>query len=98
MLDFQMKRAHDLGMLQSEMHMAWVSGLWPFKIRLSLFKDIAYNNFPWPDLVSKSQRKEVEMSAQKIIEIEHNFLKPHLPTYMRSNTMPKILLDAPRFR
>lgn len=59
---------YHFGILESEMHMTWmrtVCGRLESRYRYS--KDIVYNNFPWPEANDK-QKKEVEISAQGVLD------------------------------
>ncbi len=58
------------GVLQSEMHMAWVRyvcGRLKSDYRYS--KDIVYNNFPFPDEPAAALVQAVEKAAQGVLEV-----------------------------
>ena len=61
---------YHFGVLTSVMHMAWmkhVCGRLESRFRYS--NQIVYNNFPWPEKVSDSQRCRIEELAQRILDI-----------------------------
>ncbi len=65
------------GVLQSEMHMAWVRcvcGRLKSDYRYS--KDIVYNNFPFPTSATKEQRSAVESAAQALLDVRKTYLSP----------------------
>ncbi len=61
---------YHFGVLQSEMHMAWVRcvcGRLESRYRYS--KDIVYNNFPFPDAPEAAAVQAVEAAAQGVLEV-----------------------------
>jgi hypothetical protein len=86
---------YHFGVLESEMHMAWmrtVCGRLKSDYRYS--KDIVYNNFPWPEKPTAEQKKEVEEAAQMVLDTRKKFSESTLADLYDPNTMPKELLDA----
>ncbi|MBP9839864.1 MAG: class I SAM-dependent DNA methyltransferase [Candidatus Pacebacteria bacterium] len=86
---------YHFGILESFMHMTWVSftcGRLKSDYRYS--KDIVYNNFPWPENVTDEQKKKVEESAQKVLDVRSQFLNSSLADLYDPNTMPPELLKA----
>ncbi|MEI7500570.1 MAG: DNA methyltransferase [Bacteroidota bacterium] len=84
-----------LGILSSEMHMAWVKyvcGRLESRFRYS--KDIVYNNFPWPENPSEKQKKEVEDAAQKVLDTRAEFPGSSLADLYDPLTMPPALVKA----
>ena len=51
-----------------------VAGRLESRIRYS--NDIVYNNYPWPENPSVKQKKDVEDSAQKVLDVRERFLNP----------------------
>lgn len=81
--------------LESEMHMIWVSyvcGRLKSDFRYS--KDIVYNNFPWPEKVTNDQKKKVEEFAQKVLDVRSQFPNSSLADLYDPNTMPSELVEA----
>lgn len=59
---------YEFGVMTSNVHMSWmrsVCGRLKSDYRYS--KDVAYNNFPWPD-ATKDQKKKIEITAQAILD------------------------------
>ncbi len=83
------------GVLSSEMHMAWVRqfcGRLESRYRYS--KDIVYNNFPWPQVLSEKQRTAVEAAAQAVLDARDQFPDQTLADLYDPLAMPKPLRDA----
>lgn len=87
------------GILESNMHMAWVAivcGRLKSDYRYS--NQLVYNNFPWPSEVPDRQREAVERAAQAVLDAR----APHLPPTGMSSladlydplTMPPELVEA----
>lgn len=86
---------YHFGLLESEMHMAWmraVAGRLKSDYRYS--KDIVYNNFPWPEDATDAQKKEVEEAAQTVLDARAKFPNATLADLYDPNTMPPELLKA----
>jgi type I restriction-modification system DNA methylase subunit len=84
-----------LGILQSLQHMIWVNyvcGRLESRYRYS--NNLVYNNFPWPEKVSESQKMRVEDRAKKVLEIRNNFPNSSLADLYDPLTMPIDLLKA----
>lgn len=85
---------YHFGVLESEMHMAWVRavcGRLGNGYRYS--KDIVYNNFPWPT-PTEEQKKKVEECAQAVLGARAAHTGATLADLYDPLTMPKDLLDA----
>ena len=83
------------GVLQSIMHMTWVSyvcGRLKSDYRYS--NTLVYNNFPWPEKVSNEQKKKVEDCAQKVLDARLKFPDSSLADLYDPNTMPPELVEA----
>ena len=86
---------YHFGVLESEMHMAWmrtVCGRLKSDYRYS--KDIVYNNFPWPEEPTGAQKKAVEDAARGVLDARAQFPNATLADLYNPETMPKVLLDA----
>jgi hypothetical protein len=84
-----------LGVLTSEMHMAWVKyvcGRLESRFRYS--KDIVYNNFPWPENPSEKQKQAVEAAAQNVLDVRAKFPESSLADLYDPSTMPPELVKA----
>jgi hypothetical protein len=61
--------SYHLGILSSSMHMAWVkyvAGRLESRYRYS--GQIVYNNFPWPQDLSKKETASIEQAAQGVLD------------------------------
>ena len=86
---------YHFGTLQSSMHMAWmrqVCGRLEARYRYS--NNIVYNNFPWPEQLTTTQKQRVEEAAQKVLDSRAIFPDSTLADLYDPNTMPKTLVDA----
>lgn len=66
---------YHFGVLTSQMHMTWmryVCGRLESRYRYS--NEIVYNNFPWPNNVSKKLKDSVETAAQKVLDIRKEYI------------------------
>jgi len=60
---------YHFGVFSSAMHMAWVRYVCGrIKSDYRYSKDIAYNNFPWPDSPTEKQRAAIEEAAQGVLD------------------------------
>jgi hypothetical protein len=85
---------YHLGVLMSEMHMAWmrcVCGRLKSDYRYS--KDIVYNNFPWPNPTDK-QQASIEQAAQEVLNVRSKFPKSSLADLYDPLAMPQELTKA----
>ncbi len=86
---------YHFGILESEMHMAWVRTVCGrLESRYRYSKDIVYNNFPWPEEVTENLKMEVEKTAQYVLDVRKTFPDATLAQLYNPETMPKALLDA----
>ncbi|WP_322742777.1 class I SAM-dependent DNA methyltransferase [Synechocystis salina] len=84
-----------LGILTSGMHMTWVKyvcGRLKSDYRYS--KDIVYNNYPFPQLVSDKQKQAVEKCAQGVLDARAKYPDSSLADLYDPLTMPPELLKA----
>lgn len=87
---------YHFGVLESNVHMAWmrvVCGRLKSDYRYS--KDIAYNNFPWPEPTDK-QKARIEQTAQAILDAREKYPDSSLADLYDPNLMPFDLLQAHR--
>lgn len=85
---------YDLGILSSNMHMAWmrtVAGRLKSDYRYSA--KIVYNNFPWPTPTDK-QKAKIEKTAQAILDARALYPDSSLADLYDPLTMPRELLKA----
>ncbi len=88
---------YHFGVLSSLMHMVWVKytcGRLESRTRYS--KEIVYNNFPWPKIVSEKQILAVEKAAQAVLSERSSYLDSSLADIYDPLTMPPKLVDAHR--
>ncbi len=86
---------YHFGILESEMHMAWVRyvcGRLKSDFRYS--KDIVYNNYPWPENPSDKQKQAVEAAARAVLDAREAFPDACLADLYDPLTMPQVLLKA----
>lgn len=84
-----------LGILHSEMHMAWikhVAGRLEKRYRYS--NSIVYNNFPWPTDVTEKQKSRVEEAAQGVLDARELFPESTLADLYDPVAMPAKLAKA----
>ncbi len=85
---------YHFGILTSSVHMAWtrvVCGRLKSDYRYSI--KIVYNNFPWPD-ATEEQKKEIELTAQRILEARDKFPDCSLADLYDETAMPPELRKA----
>lgn len=86
---------YHFGVLQSLMHMTWVSyvcGRLKSDYRYS--NTLVYNNFPWPESVLDEHKKKVEECAQGVLDVRAQFPNSSLADLYDLNTMPPELVKA----
>lgn len=82
------------GVLCSKMHMVWtktVSGKLETRIRYSV--NLAYNNFPFPD-ISDSSKQEIEKNVYRILEEREKHSEKTLAQLYDPEKMPQGLREA----
>lgn len=85
----------EFGVLQSDMHMAWVKytcGRIKSDFRYS--NEMVYNNYPWPKDPSEKNKKTVENKAQKVLEVRAEFPESSLADLYDPLIMPPRLVKA----
>jgi len=86
---------YHFGILTSTMHMAWVRytcGRMKSDYRYSA--GIVYNNFPWPDEPTDTQRQKIEDAAQAVLDVRAQFPQSSLADLYDPLTMPPALVKA----
>lgn len=85
---------YHFGVLSSNVHMAWtrsVCGRLKGDYRYS--SDIVYNNFPWP-MPTEQQKKNIEQTAQRILDARELYPDSSLADLYDPLTMPDRLRKA----
>ncbi len=85
----------EFGILQSEIHMTWVKytcGRLESRYRYS--NEVVYNNYPWPKDPSEKNKKNVEVKAQKVLDVRLEFPESSLAELYHPLTMPPKLVKA----
>ena len=86
---------YHFGVLESEMHMAWVRQICGrLKSDFRYSKDIVYNNFPWPEKLSADKTKDIEQAAQTVLDIRLKYPTSSLADLYDPLTMPEDLVRA----
>ncbi len=88
---------YHFGVLSSVMHMAWmkqVCGRLESRYRYS--NSLVYNNYPWPEEATDTQKVKVEQCAQAVLDARQPFLDAGqtLADLYDPLTMPGVLLKA----
>jgi hypothetical protein len=85
----------DFGILSSTMHMAWTRatcGRLESRYQYSIY--IVYNNFPWPDSPTATQKQNIETAAQAVLDARAAFPDSSLADLYDPLTMPPALAKA----
>ena len=86
---------YHLGVLQSQMHMAWMRlTAGRMKSDYQYSNQIVYNNFPWPVEVSEKQQKAVSDAAQLVLDVRLDFKNSPLADLYDPLSMPLQLVKA----
>ncbi|TAF68077.1 MAG: class I SAM-dependent DNA methyltransferase [Cytophagales bacterium] len=86
---------YHFGILQSEMHMAWVKTVCGrLKSDFRYSNEIVYNNFPWAENPTDKQIKVIETAAQKVLDVREQFPNSSLADLYDPLTMPPALVKA----
>ncbi len=83
------------GIISSSMHMSWIrytTGRLKSDYQYSI--SIVYNNFPWPENPTVSQKKIVEQKAQTVLDVRKEFPNSTLADLYDPLTMPPKLTKA----
>ncbi|MGN6383165.1 MAG: class I SAM-dependent DNA methyltransferase [Dyella sp.] len=83
------------GLLQSAMHMAWLSTVGGrLESRFQYSASMVYNNFPWPESPTDKQREAIEAAAQAVLDARASFPNSTLADLYDPVTMPPALVKA----
>jgi hypothetical protein len=83
------------GVLNSQMHMAWVKTICGrLKSDFRYSKDIVYNNYPWPESPADKQKEAIEKASQKVLDTRLEFPNSSLADLYDPRTMPPKLVKA----
>jgi hypothetical protein len=83
------------GILQSKMHMTWVSHVCGrLKSDYRYSNEIVYNNYPWPENPSAKHIANIEKAAQEVLDAREKFPQSSLADLYDPLTMPPVLLKA----
>lgn len=83
------------GILISTMHMAWMRHICGrMKSDYQYSNTIVYNNFPWPQSLTKKQTADIEKTAQAVLDARKQFPDANLADLYDPNTMPVNLVKA----
>lgn len=85
----------DFGVVSSTMHMSWVrtvGGRLKSDYRYSV--NLIYNNFPWPQLMTEKQRKDVEAAAKAVLDARLLYPNSTLADLYDPLSMPAELTKA----
>jgi len=86
---------YHFGILMSKMHMTWVRYVCGrLKGDYSYSSNIVYNNFPWPENPSKKEINNIELKAQKLLDIREEFPNSSFADLYDSTNMPPKLRKA----
>ena len=86
----------NFGILTSNVHMAWMRAVaGRLKSDYRYFKDIVYNNFPWPT-PTPAQKERIEKTAQAILDARALYPESSLADLYDELTMPVELRKAHR--
>lgn len=84
-----------LGVLQSQMHMAWMRAVCGrLESRYQYSSRIVYNNFPWPIGVAESQRKAIAIAAEAVLHVRASYPEATLADLYDRLAMPPPLVKA----
>ncbi len=86
---------YEFGVLTSKMHMIWMAYVCGrLESRFQYSSSIVYNNFPWPQNISRYQKKKVEEDAEIIFKIRKDFSQSSLAVLYDPFSMPPELIKA----
>ena len=87
---------YHFGMLQSNVHNAWVRAFaGRLKSDFTYSVNVVYNNFPWPE-PTEAQKQKIEKTAQGILDARALYPDSSLADLYDPLTMPPELLKAHR--
>ena len=85
---------YHFGVLQSIVHMAWMKAVCSrLEMRYRYSKEVVYNNFPWTN-PTEHQKKNIEIAAQKIVDIREQYSNCSFALLYNDSLMPEDLYNA----
>lgn len=88
-------KLYHLGILQSSMHMAWVSSVCGrLESRYRYSNEIVYNNFPWPEDITSKQIEQIESAVRKVLEVREQYTETPLSKLYNTKKIPPALTKA----
>lgn len=85
---------YQFGILQSEMHLVWLSEVGGrLESRYQYSAGIVYNNFPWPN-VTRISKEAIEGAAQAVLDARTQYADSSLADLYDSRAMPAELVKA----
>ena len=88
---------YHFGILESRIHMVWLKVVCGrMKSDYRYYIEIVYNNFPWPQNISKEQKDRISATAQAILDARSNHSNSTLRQLYEPNFMPEDLSVAHR--
>ncbi len=95
-LTIQNANLYHFGILESNVHMAWMRAVCGrLEMRYRYSKDIVYNNFPWPQPTAEQQAR-IAQTARDILDARALYPDSSLADLYDPTLMPKELLQAHR--
>jgi len=86
---------YHFGILHSAMHMSWVRQVCGrLESRYRYSAKLVYNNYPWPESPTASQKSAVEKAAQSVLDARENHPSATLADLYDPLTMPADLAKA----
>ncbi|GAB4124629.1 MAG: N-6 DNA methylase [Wenzhouxiangellaceae bacterium] len=86
---------YEFGVVSSSMHMAWVRGVCGrLESRYRYSAGIVYNNFPWPQNISDTQRENIAEHARAVLAARASHADASLADLYDPRSMPANLLKA----
>lgn len=83
------------GILTSKMHMVWTKNICGrLESRFRYSNSLVYNNFPWPENVTRVQTINIEKAAQKVLDTRALFPNSSLAELYDPLSMPPELVKA----
>jgi len=83
------------GLLQSAMHMAWLSTVGGrLESRFQYSASMVYNNFPWHDSTTDKHHEAIEAAAQAVLDARATFPNSTLADLYDPIAMPPVLVKA----
>jgi len=86
---------YHFGILQSNMHMTWVSAVCGrLESRYRYSNEIVYNNYPWPENPTQKQIESIEKAAQKVLDARNEISDCPVGKMYDIGKMPPNLVKA----